>query len=250
MTVTKPKPAGHIRAQAAKLIHKVAYQGESLSKILPPACEQHSAEQSAYLQAMVYGSVRHYIALQQILKPFLQKPIRKKELVIESLLVLGAYQLLFSRTKEHAIINETVNAVKPLKRLWAKALVNAVLRNIQRQPELAIKLPSLLNMPKWLHQQIQQDWPKQSEQIFKASDQQAPMWLRLHPKANRPAYLQQLQTLNITATAGQLSEHSLCLDKAVSVEHLPDFLEGGISVQDQAAQLAGDLFRFLMACVY
>jgi 16S rRNA (cytosine967-C5)-methyltransferase len=54
---------------------------------------------------------------------------------VQALLLVGLYQLLYTRVPAHAAIGETVGCADKLKKPWAKALLNAVLRRAQREGE-------------------------------------------------------------------------------------------------------------------
>jgi 16S rRNA (cytosine967-C5)-methyltransferase len=54
-------------------------------------------------------------------------------------LVLGAYQILYSNIAQHASIYETVDIADGLDKPWAKKLVNAILRQIQRDKDKILK---------------------------------------------------------------------------------------------------------------
>ena len=72
----------------------------------------------------------------------LQKPFKAADADVEALLLVGLYQLLYTRIPAHAAIGETVGCADKLKKPWAKALLNAVLRNAQRESEaLLAELP-------------------------------------------------------------------------------------------------------------
>jgi hypothetical protein len=63
----------------------------------------------------------------------LQKPFKAADADVEALLLVGLYQLLYTRVPAHAAIGETVGCADKLKKPWAKALLNAVLRRAQRE---------------------------------------------------------------------------------------------------------------------
>ena len=50
-----------------------------------------------------------------------------------ALLCIGLYELEHLSTPAHAVVSETVNATRALKKPWAKGVVNGVLRAYQRQ---------------------------------------------------------------------------------------------------------------------
>jgi len=128
-----------LRANVAKMVNRVAYHGDSLSNLLPQYLPNMAEDQRSLFQALVYGSIRQYFQLHALLQKKLEKPLRGKESVVESLLIVGLYQILFSRIKEHAAINETVNACESMKKEWAKGLVNAILRETLREKDVRRK---------------------------------------------------------------------------------------------------------------
>ena len=54
-----------------------------------------------------------------------------------ALLCIGLYELEHLSTPAHAVVSETVNATRALKKPWAKGVVNGVLRAYQRQEAVA-----------------------------------------------------------------------------------------------------------------
>ncbi|NRB78822.1 MAG: 16S rRNA (cytosine(967)-C(5))-methyltransferase RsmB [Saccharospirillaceae bacterium] len=226
----------------AKIVNQVAYHGDSLSNLIPDYLKQIGEDQRSLFQALVYGSIRHYFQLHQLTQKKLKKPLRGKETIVESLLIVGLYQILFSRIKEHAAINETVNACEVMKKDWAKGLINAVLRDVLREKEATLEqIQTFDNLPKWLVKRIKKDWPKHKQEIYEQSDKQAPMSLRLEKSLSTQEYLEKLEGLGISAQLGEFCGQALILDKPCDVLDLPYFDEGKVSVQDEAAQLAGQL---------
>jgi hypothetical protein len=65
----------------------------------------------------------------------LQKPFKAADADVQALLLVGLYQLLYTRVPAHAAIGETVGCADKLKKPWAKGLLNAVLRRAQRESE-------------------------------------------------------------------------------------------------------------------
>ena len=237
----KVSPA-KLRVLVAKIVNQVAFHGESLSNLIPDNLKQIGEDQRSLFQALVYGSVRHYYQLHHLTQKKLSKPLRGKESIVESLIIVGLYQILYSRIKEHAAINETVNACELLKKEWAKGLVNAILRDVLREKDATLEqIQSFDNLPKWLVKRIKKDWPKHKQDIFEQSDKQAPMSLRLEKTLSTTQYLDKLQELGINAQLSEICEQGLVLDSPCDVLDLPYFDEGKVSVQDEAAQLAGQL---------
>ena len=248
------------RAAAAEVIAKVL-RGQSLSALLPEYSSKIDEKDRPLLKELCFGSLRWYPQIAIILKGLIEKPLREKDLEIQGLVASGIYQLMHMRIAEHAIINETVSAVGNLNRPWAKGLVNAVLRNFQRQQQDILdkegENPVFQTAhPKWLLKKINDAWPSEiASQIIKANNQRAPMTLRVNGlHTSREDYLSTLEDAGIVASATDYSAQGVLLETPRDVTELPGFSDGYISVQDEAAQLAAHLLllgsgqRVLDAC--
>jgi 16S rRNA (cytosine967-C5)-methyltransferase len=248
------------RAAAAEVIAKVL-RGQSLSALLPEYSGKVDEKDRPLLKELCFGSLRWYPQIAIILKGLIEKPLREKDLEIQGLMASGIYQLMHMRIAEYAIINETVSAVGNLNRPWAKGLVNAVLRNFQRQQQNILdkeaeNLVFQTAHPKWLLKKINDAWPSEiASQIIKANNQRAPMTLRVNRlHTSREDYLSTLEDAGIVASATDYSAQGVLLETPRDVTELPGFSDGDISVQDEAAQLAAHLLllgsgqRVLDAC--
>jgi 16S rRNA (cytosine967-C5)-methyltransferase len=188
---------------------------------------------------LLLETCRHYDRCESILNFLLPKP--QKDKVVWSALILGICELHILNKSEHAVIFETVQLVKKGKTKWASGLVNAVLRNSIRQKQkwqhaLKDHLPFKYNHPLWWIEKCQKDWPDHWESILHGNDEHAPMSLRIHAqKTSRSDYL---SLLPVKATATSFSNVGFRLDEAISIDELPYFQEGWVSIQDEAAQLA------------
>lgn len=242
------------RVLAAQILHRVIYQGDSLSDaLLSDTLNQLSAQDKALLMDMCFGTLRQHERLSALLDELLVKPLKKKDKDIEALLRLGLYQMLYQRIPDHAAINETVKASKKMGKTWAKGLINAVLRSLQRNQDTLLKHvdehPEVnKGLPDWLHNKLAKAWPEHWKAIAKASNTKAPMSLRVNlNKIARADYLNHLQQQSIAVIEESLNlkglEAAITLQKAVNVEELPGFNEGWVSVQDLAAQYAAVLLN-------
>ena len=248
------------RAAAANILHQVLNQGQSLSTLLPRYQQEIAAKDRALLQELCFGTLRWYSRLDAMTKPLLEKPLKGKYRVVHSLILVGIYQLLYTRIPAHAALAETVNACKILKAEPFKGMVNGVLRNVQRQQdELTAKVDALpqlrLAHPNWLFKRIQLAYPEQWQDILTANNQHPPMWIRVNQSRHTPEqYLALLQQDGLDATPDVQAHSALRLARPVDVATLPGFDQGHSSVQDAAAQMAAQLLgaqageRVLDAC--
>ncbi len=255
------KTGGRIRAEAAKVVDAVTHRGRSLDTALATAAEFSNPSDRALLRNLCYGTLRCHWQLHAWLDALLERPLRSRDSVIESLLCVGLYQLSDTRVPDHAAVSMTVEAARLLRQPKFSSLVNAVLRNFRRKNIVESEPPddeARYSHPAWLIEQLKQDWPGHWQEILRANNERAPMWLRVNHRNNTTAdYLQQLE-----AATGE--KHSLLpgIDSAIrlaspsAVSDLPGFDSGDASVQDAAAQLAaiwmsegdGGGLRILDAC--
>ncbi|MGB1139462.1 MAG: 16S rRNA (cytosine(967)-C(5))-methyltransferase RsmB, partial [Halioglobus sp.] len=245
------------RTQAARVIAGVM-DGQSLNQALPPALERVDPKDRGLLQELCYGTLRHTPRLLALLQQLLSKPLRKKDGDVQALLLVGLYQLTYTRVPAHAAVAETVEGTRHLKKNWASGMANAVLRRYQREAEsLATHLDTAaaLSHPPWLYEKISQQWPKQAGAIVAANNTPPPMTLRVNAlRTNREAYLSRLAEQGIEGKACRYSAWGITLEQPCDVRELPGFEHGDISVQDEAAQFAAPLLaaaggeRVLDAC--
>lgn len=233
----------NVRALAAKAIYSVLEQGVSLSIALPKQQQFASGKDKALLAEICYGVMRTLPQLDKCVSDCLSKPMKGKQRIIHQLLLVGCYQLYFTRIPSHAAISETAEACRQLKFEGFVKVVNGVLRNIQRaDAPLNTDNPVLeFNTPNWLIKSLQQAYPTQWQHIIEQSHQRPPMWLRNNQQVqSREQYLQQLNEKQIEASAGA-GDDSILLEQAKDVTLLPSFEQGAVSVQDAAAQWAASI---------
>ena len=259
--VNAAKTGGRIRAEAAKVVDAVTHRGRSLDTALATAAEFSNPSDRALLRNLCYGTLRYHWQLHAWLDALLERPLRSRDSVIDSLLCVGLYQLSDTRVPDHAAVSMTVEAARLLRQPKFSSLVNAVLRNFRRKNILESEPPndeSKYSHPAWLIEQLKEDWPGHWKEILRANNERAPMWLRVNQRNNTTAdYLQQLED----ATGEKHSllpgiESAIRLASPKAVSDLPGFDSGDASVQDAAAQLAaiwlsegnGDGLRILDAC--
>jgi 16S rRNA (cytosine967-C5)-methyltransferase len=147
----------------------------------------------------------------------------------------------------HTLVSQTVEAARRQRQTQAQAsFVNACLRRFLREREtLVVQTDSVpqarWNHPIWWIERLQRDYPQQWQLLLERTQQPAPMTLRVNVQRGSVANYQQRL---VDAGLGASLAVGLCgvqLAQAVSVQRLPGFEAGDVSVQDAAAQVAAPL---------
>ncbi|MGR8948588.1 MAG: 16S rRNA (cytosine(967)-C(5))-methyltransferase RsmB [Gammaproteobacteria bacterium] len=248
------------RAQAAKVLERIVRDHCSIKVALALNEIPNSGDSrdKAFIQELVYGVCRWYFGLTHELSKLLTKPLKQKDCDLQCLLLVGLYQLIHLDTPHHAVVKETVAATNGLRKTWARGLVNACLRQAIRNNTGApgqFESTNEQNQPDWLVNLLMQDWPDSYPQILAAYNQRPPLCLRVNLRqTSRERYLDLLAEQGINARKAEFSPSGVYLERAMPASAIPGFDSGSVSIQDEAAQLAGHLVsplpgeRILDAC--
>jgi len=201
---------------------------------------------------LVYGVLRRQETIDWRLDAVLSKPLHRLPVVVQMLLRLGAYQLLFlDRIPASAAVNETVRLTKSyakqLRRDWS-GLVNGVLRNLIRAPappfpdpvvHPAQSLSVRYGIPEWLTKRwLDRMGLEQTESACRTSNIVPRIILRANSiRLNREELLARLRQGGVTARPAGISPVGIVLEKGQDVTSLPGFMAGDFYVEDEAAQL-------------
>jgi len=248
------------RLAAARALAAVLSGKASLNSSLPAQLDKVDERDRGLTQDLAFGTARWQPRLDLLAAQLLQKPFKAADADVQALMLVGLYQLFYTRIPAHAAIGETVGCADKLKKPWAKGLLNAVLRRAQREGEALLagmeRDPVVRTAhPRWLQKSLKAFWPEQWEAICAANNAHPPMILRVNRRHHsRDAYLALLAEAGVGASACQYSRDGIVLNEPCDVRSLPGFAEGWVSVQDEAAQLSADLLelapgqRVLDAC--
>ena len=231
---------------------------QSADKALDDEMEKRAADfmldprDRALAMELAYGVLRRLELIDWRLAPVLKKPLPRLPAVVQTLLRLGAYQLLFlDRIPASAAVHESVRLTKSytkkLGRDWS-GFVNAVLRNLIRLPEPALPGPTANpglalsvrhSLPLWLCQRwIDRLGIEQAESACRSASRAPAMTLRVNRlRLTRETFLDRLNREGIPARATTISPVGVVLEKGQPVISLPGFQDGDFYVEDEAAQL-------------
>ncbi len=241
------------RGQAAELLHRVAYGGRSLDRVLAEA--SLPARDGPLIHELAIGSVRHFFSLSDEIGTRLNSPLKPRDAIVLCLLLVGAYQIRHTRIPRYAAVNETVNAAQQIGRPWARGVINHVLRRIASEPPPEPSTEEAeYDHPAWMIDLIRADYPSAWRQILTTSLTRAPLSLRVNLAVTERLTFQALLTQRGVIAHLALPEEGLVLDAPTPVAELPGFSTGRFTVQDSGAMWAAPLLaatgtdRVLDAC--
>ena len=256
----RPDAAGG-RDAALAVLREVLHDGRSLTNAVEGRLHRAAdPRERALARELASGVVRRLPSLRYVLARLLDRPRRRLEARLETALLLGLYQILYTRVPSHAAVHETVRLAgrSPRRRALANAVLRraanergALLRDLEETPDAEARFAH----PRWFIERLRADWPDDWEAILAANSSRAPMTLRAARRAGgRAACLDRLRCSGIEAVAHPDAPDAIVLARPIGVDALPGFPDGAVSVQDAAAQLAVPLLglepglRVLDAC--
>lgn len=220
--------------------------GPSLLAEIPPTL---SAVDRALAQELFYGVLRHRSALDWRLAACSTRRWSLLTPTVQTVLRLGAYQLLFSdRIPPHAAVHESVSLAKVMAGEGDVGFCNAVLRALDRRKgELVV--PDLLDHPidhltaeyshpVWLVRRWLKRFGLQRTLAFcRSNNAIAPTTLRVNSlRVTRERLVEVLAKEGVVTQPSRVSPHGLVL-KTGNPASPRAFAQGWYYVQDEAAQL-------------
>jgi 16S rRNA (cytosine967-C5)-methyltransferase len=256
--VTASSSPSQVRAAAARLVAAVVQEGRSLDDLLANDAEEGGSR--AFKRALTYGTLRWHLRLDAVLGRLADRRPERMPPALRALIEIGLYQLMSGETAPHAAVAETVEAARDLGHGRAAGFVNAVLRRYQREHAaihalVDVDLAMRTAHPRWLVERLQHQYGDAATAILDANNAHPPMWLRV----NRCRWSVAQATTSLTDSGFEvhacgLAPDALRVEPPTDVRRIPGFVDGRISVQDAAAQLAVELLcprpgqRILDAC--
>ncbi len=240
------------RLLAANLVNAVLLEGLSLTASLANLRAKLSTNSGldgrdiAAAQNLAYGVLREAGRLRFFLARLTQRPLQPVELTGH--LLVGLHELDAELSPAYAAVNETVS-VAARRYPFARAFVNAVLRNFQRQREtLALAAQqnpeARWNFPNWWLQRLQAEYPSNWQHIVGQLNGRPPMTLRVNLRqTTRADFCAQLAAAGIEYRLPEIDPGAaaVILTTPIPVSELPGFATGQVSVQDLGAQWAAPM---------
>ncbi|MEO7773171.1 MAG: 16S rRNA (cytosine(967)-C(5))-methyltransferase RsmB [Steroidobacteraceae bacterium] len=235
-------PGAQTLAAAARALSLIVKPGKTAEDALEAV--RVAPTDRAAARAILLGSTRWYLRLAPAIAKLLDRPESRVEPLVHALLVVAAHQIEYSRSAPESVVNIAVDAARALGEPRAAGFVNALLRRMLRE---RVELFAAVDRsraaatahPNWFINTVQAAWGQRSEALLAANNAHPPLVLRVDAsRGTRAEYLAELQAAEIDAFAPQWLDTAVVLREPRSVEDLPGFAEGRVSVQDAGAQLA------------
>lgn len=231
------------RAIAAKAILEILDNKYSLLTLEQKLLSHNLSEQDkSFVKLLCYEFFRHYYSLEKIASLYLKQKTKIKAKV---LIMLGVLQIFEVKQPYYATINESVSACKDLKIIWAKKLVNGILREITRNINditSIYKQNKAIDMPKWLSDTLIKQYPKEYLEIAQAINTKADMFIRLNQAKDTKKVLEYFDKNNIAYSFTNLKD-CIKLGQAIDVKYNQLFQQGYFTIQDISAQYAGHIIK-------
>ncbi len=235
------------RAAAALCVNAIE-EGQSLTEALPFFTRNLDIRDKAFVQEIVYGTLRHRRLLATTVATMLDHSINKRFNQARTLILCAIYQLLFTRAPAHAVVSATVGACALVRCKQFTGLVNAILRRFLREGAHLIHSDDPCiehSCPKWIYEELVKDYGQEKAlTILKNQNEHAPMFIRVeNSKISTEDYLKALDEAEITGKVIEDSPCTILLDEPVGVDRLPLFRKGCVAVQDLSAQMTAPLLN-------
>jgi 16S rRNA (cytosine967-C5)-methyltransferase len=250
-------PGAIVLASAARAVAEVSARGRSADDALASFADHIDR---AAIRAVTLGSLRWYLRLLPAVTALIERHGRPLAAQLRTLLVVAAHQIEYSHNRPEATVDAAVDAARALGQPRASGLVNAVLRRFLRErgalfARLDADVATATAHPVWLAEQVEDAWPDLARSVLEGNNAHPPLVLRVdRTRVTVDAYLTELAEAGCPGRALDWAPTAVVLDQARSVDAIPGFRAGRVSVQDAGAQLATALLdarggmRVLDAC--
>lgn len=241
----------NVREIAVEILGKVLYQGAYSNLLLDRAIQagQVKEEDTGLLTEIVYGTLKHLLTIDEIIKRNTKISLSKMEHYVLDIMRISVYQMHFlDRIPPYAVINEAVNLTKK-KSPKASGFVNGVLRGYLRRKDDAYKFKTKMeediyrySFPAWMIQLFKNQYDHKYQDILKGLNERPVITYRVNQlKMSRDTALEQLRNLGYQAEETTISPYGIVVTGGKSVQQNPLFKEGVLTVQDESSMLVAPL---------
>ncbi len=222
------------RQTALDILSTVLYKKQNLDDTFEKMTAELNSRDKSFVRMLATTCLRRMGQIDAVLKKLMTKPLPFNARQIQNILRLAVCQILFMQTPAHAAVSTAVDLAKSIKMPFYGKLINGVLRNLCRQPEIIQNIDETLNTPQWLLESWQKAYGKQKARAIALANLTQPATF-ISVKENPQDWATRLNG-KVNATG------SVELPDNVYIPDLEGFADGAWWVQDAAAALPVQLF--------
>jgi 16S rRNA (cytosine967-C5)-methyltransferase len=206
------------------------FEGETLHPGLPALADRDRA----LVRKLVAAALRRLGTLRHLLSTSLDRGVPDDAPRVETILLIGAAQILWLDVPDHAAVDLAVRLAQADRRAARyTGLVNAVLRRIAREREALLETDPVRDTPAWLMARWTATYGEETARAIAAAHGHEPP-LDLTVKRDAEAWAARLRGHVLATGTVRLIAHG-------PVSRLPGYSEGTWWVQDAAAALPARL---------
>jgi 16S rRNA (cytosine967-C5)-methyltransferase len=157
--------ASPARRAAFEAVFRVFEQDAYADRAFRAAAEGLDHRDRALGQRLCYGAIQRVRTLDYAIEELGRRPVRKLDPPVRTALRVGAYELAYLDTPQHAAVNEAVELVRAARLERAVAFTNAVLRRVaEGVPALLARLPDGAlkeSYPNWIEEVWTRDFGRE-----------------------------------------------------------------------------------------
>ncbi len=231
-----------VRVFALKIVMAALEEGRWANKLIVPYLfKLDDPRDQKLLTELVYGTIKMKLRLDWTISTYLKKH-RIDDLTspIRNVLRLGAYQLLYTRIPDYAVISESVKLARKFGHRGVASLVNAVLRRIAGQRPSPSEPWILHSHPKWLYDRWTELWGEERAiEMMRHNNSPAPIYLRVNTLAiDVDSFVELLTEKGAGFKRPDFPPECVMVERAPQLIDLPEKL---YYVQDRSSQMVAHL---------
>jgi 16S rRNA (cytosine967-C5)-methyltransferase len=249
----KERSARSVRSAAVSVVERTLASRAPVDSELAAAAAGFDERDQALLRELVYGTLRWLKRLDQVVTKASGRTFEQIQPNLLPILRVAAYQLLFlDRVPAHAVVDEAVEEARRRSHKGAVGFVNAVLRRLAAQPDLAAwpvagsegsdlvqRLAVETSHPEILVRRwLAQFGELSTRELLATNNRPKPMHLlAFESKGGRAQLAATLRSEGVETEPSTLSPLGLVVRSGAPLRSAA-FGRGEFYVQDEAAQLA------------
>lgn len=199
---------------------------------------------------LIYGVVENKIYLDYIIDKLSKIKTQKLSTCVKILLRMGIYQITFlDSISEYAAVNETVNLVKKYDNR-SKGFVNAILRNVIRNKEEALKVDTgneIMDIAvknsysPWMIKEFIKTFGEEfTNDLLEVNNEKPNLYIRVNTlKITRDELIEKLKKQGIEASKVNIIDEAIKVTNLKNIENNELFKNGLFTIQDISSMMVG-----------